>query len=201
VEIHSCDPLRSGISAGPSLAPGPKKELYVANSGTFHAAVGLLAAQKFESTLTGDPLFLRADETCHRPLKQMGGSDRGRRMQLAPLKGKGRRFAALDARLPIASAQVKSALLLAGLTRRDDTRFEPRPLARPHGKISEIFRREYPGRGSERFHRQRTSAGSAEFRDRRDISSAAFFMAAAALVPEQSFISSPCSGIRRAPAS
>ncbi|HET7610132.1 MAG TPA: 3-phosphoshikimate 1-carboxyvinyltransferase, partial [Gammaproteobacteria bacterium] len=92
--------------------------LDVGNSGTaIRLLMGLLAGQSFDSTLTGDAsLKQRPMERVAAPLRQMGArittSDGGR--PPVAIKG-GASLHGVDYELPMASAQVKSALLLAGL--------------------------------------------------------------------------------------
>ena len=100
-----------------SLKP-PRKELYLGNSGTsMRLLLGILAGQDFEATLTGDTsLSSRPMRRVTDWLKQMGASIEGKdNGNFAPLKIHGGKLKAIDAKLPVASAQVKSAILLAGL--------------------------------------------------------------------------------------
>ena len=80
---------------------------------------GLLAGQRFDSVLKGDSsLSKRPMNRVIEPLSRMGAriTGRGRKsFQTAPLKIKGVPLKAIQYRLPVASAQVKSAILLAGL--------------------------------------------------------------------------------------
>ncbi len=94
----------------------PAAPLNCVRSGTtMRLLAGILAGQPFESVLTGDPQLLRRPmRRVVEPLRQMGAEieDTDGR---APLFIRGRRLHGYDHTLPIASAQVKSALLLAGL--------------------------------------------------------------------------------------
>ncbi len=113
----------------------PETVLDCRNSGTTaRLTMGLLAGQTFFSVLAGSPqLRKRPMGRVSEPLRRMGariyGRDQGRLLPLAlvgsPLQG-------IDYDLPVASAQVKSALLLAGLYAQGTTRIrEPGP-ARDH---------------------------------------------------------------------
>ncbi len=110
----------------------PPAPLDCRNSGTtMRLLAGVLAGQPFFSVLTGDAsLRSRPMGRIVVPLRQMGaqvwGRDGG---ELAPLAVLGRRpLRALSYRLPVASAQVKSCLLLAGLYAEGETRlWEPGP--------------------------------------------------------------------------
>ncbi len=91
--------------------------LDMGNAGTaMRLFAGLLAAQSFASTLIGDEsLMQRPMERVARPLREMGADVRTRDGK-PPLEiGGGRRLHGIEYRMPVASAQVKSALLLAGL--------------------------------------------------------------------------------------
>lgn len=104
----------------------PALPLDCGNSGTtMRLLAGLLAAAPFVTTLVGDAsLSSRPMERVAGPLRQMGAS-----AETGPLRVGGRLpLRALDHRLPVASAQVKSALLLAGLYANGTTRVtEPAP--------------------------------------------------------------------------
>jgi 3-phosphoshikimate 1-carboxyvinyltransferase len=95
----------------------PKRALDAENSGsTMRMLSGVLAGQKFTSTITGDgSLRKRPMGRVAEPLRQMGAEIRGRDGDLAPLEIRGGNLRAIDYALPVPSAQVKSAILLAGL--------------------------------------------------------------------------------------
>ncbi|WP_416427553.1 bifunctional prephenate dehydrogenase/3-phosphoshikimate 1-carboxyvinyltransferase [Pseudomonas sp. App30] len=108
--------------------PGP---IYVGNSGTsMRLLAGLLAAQRFDSVLTGDAsLSKRPMSRVAKPLREMGAQIETGADGLPPLTIRGGQpLKALDYTLPMASAQVKSSLLLAGLYAQGETRVtEPAP--------------------------------------------------------------------------
>jgi len=95
----------------------PKRPLDAENSGsTMRMLAGVLAGQKFTSTITGDgSLRKRPMRRVAEPLRQMGAEIRGRDGDLAPLEIRGGNLHAIDYTLPVPSAQVKSAILFAGL--------------------------------------------------------------------------------------
>src|SRR5260221_10290259 len=77
---------------------------------------GILAGQEFTSKLTGDAsLQKRPMKRVVAPLREMGADIRARDDNFAPLEIRGKRLRAIDYQMPVASAQVKSAVLLAGL--------------------------------------------------------------------------------------
>ena len=89
----------------------------VGNSGTtIRLLSGILAGQEFSSNITGDDsIQKRPMARIAQPLRQMGAQIDGVANDLAPLSIKGGRLAPINYKLPVASAQVKSCLLLAGL--------------------------------------------------------------------------------------
>jgi 3-phosphoshikimate 1-carboxyvinyltransferase len=110
------------------------------NSGTtMRLFCGLLAGRPFTSTLTGDPsLSWRPMGRVAKPLRLMGARIEGRvdpaRPEgiLPPLVIRGGNLRGIDYVLPVASAQLKSALVLAGLQAAGKTRIEEPGLSRDH---------------------------------------------------------------------
>ena len=113
----------------------PSQVLYAGNSGTATRLVtGLLAAQPFFSVLTGDESLLsRPMDRVIQPLKRMGAEIRGRGGDsLAPLAVRGGGLTGIDFEQPVASAQVKSSLLIAGLHADGDTTVRQPAMSRDH---------------------------------------------------------------------
>src|SRR5437016_11012265 len=96
----------------------PASRLHCGNSGTTaRLMLGILAGQRFAATLTGDAsLRRRPMRRVTEPLRAMGAEITERRGDSLPLTIRGGRLHALTYTTPVASAQIKSALLLAGLT-------------------------------------------------------------------------------------
>ena len=119
---------------------GPKLEepfdiLDAGNSGTsMRLLAGLLAAQPFLSVLTGDAsLRSRPMRRIVDPLQRMGAQVLGRQDgALAPLVIRGGSLRGIEYDLPVASAQVKSCILLAGLTADGETVIHQPALSRDH---------------------------------------------------------------------
>ena len=181
----------SVAGAGPHSLRAPSAPLDCGNSGTtMRLLAGILAGQNFKSTLTGDAsLRSRPMQRIIEPLQMMGAgilSDDGR----APLIFQGRDpLKPIDYELLVASAQVKSCLLLAGLNADGRTQVIEKQPTRDHtermlqwfGVKVEIGDAAHEG---EKF---AAVAGPVSFEARDvnvpgDISSAAYFMAAAALL-------------------
>lgn len=120
----------------------PEDILDCGNSGTtMRLLSGLLAGQRFNSILTGDEsLRKRPMRRVIEPLEQMGAKIHSRNKGLAPLCIIGSTLKGIDYRLPVASAQVKSALMLAGLYANSRTTIEEQIPTRDHTeKIFDYF--------------------------------------------------------------
>lgn len=157
------------------------------NSGTsIRLICGLLAAQNFFSVLTGDQyLRKRPMKRVIEPLSLMGASIHGRAGgDKAPLAIVGSRLKGISYASPVASAQVKSALMLAALYADGETRITEPTLSRDHSE--RMFR--HFGADVEPFAGGVAVRSGRELEGREiivpgDISSAAFFIVAALIVP------------------
>ena len=115
----------------------PSDVMDMGNSGTSARLLcGLLAGQDFFSVMTGDSsLRRRPMKRVAGPLRNMGANIQGRRDgDLLPLAIKGGDLQGIHHRLPVASAQVKSALLFAGLYASGRTSVEEIPQSRDHSE-------------------------------------------------------------------
>ena len=165
----------------------PADVLDCGNSGTsMRLITGLLAGQRFFSVLTGDRyLRNRPMGRVIEPLSRMGGCIFGRTGgDKAPLAVVGRELTGIAHSSKVASAQVKSAILLAGLYAAGETEVREPHLSRDH---SERMLRHF-GAAVETFGGGVRIAGGQELTGRDitvpgDISSAAFFLVAATIVP------------------
>ena len=115
---------------------GASEPLYLGNSGTaIRLLAGLLAGFGFSTTLDGDAsVRSRPMDRIIVPLSQMGASIKGSgpKGSLAPLHVRGGQLRGIDYALPVASAQVKSALLLAALNAVGPTVVREPQLSRTH---------------------------------------------------------------------
>jgi 3-phosphoshikimate 1-carboxyvinyltransferase len=102
---------------GPRGLKSSWRALDAGNSGTtIRLLTGILAGQEFTTKITGDgSLQKRPMKRVVGPLREMGAEIRAKDDNFAPLEIKGARLHAIDYQMPMASAQVKSAVLLAGL--------------------------------------------------------------------------------------
>src|SRR6266487_1740612 len=169
------------------LAP-PKKEIDCGNSGTtMRLLAGLLAGQTFESRLVGDAgLSRRPMNRVIAPLCEMGANIFAEGPeQTPPLRIRGGSLRGIHYRLPIASAQVKSALLLAGLFAEGKTTVEEPSITRNHTELMLnyfLVRTAKDGDGSVSVFGEQVPE-SRDFTIPGDISSAAFWLVAAAAQP------------------
>lgn len=170
----------------------PTDVLDCGNSGTtIRLMSGLLAGQSFFSVLTGDQYLRRRPMgRVVNPLAQMGAKISGREHgQCAPLAIQGQPLTAIDYTSPVASAQVKSAILLAGLYADGVTTVNEPHLSRDH---SERMLRHF-GVEVTSFSGGASVAGGQTLQAQDllvpgDISSAAFFMVAALIVPNSELL-------------
>ena len=164
----------------------PTGALDVGNSGTtIRLTLGVLAGQSFESRITGDASIRRRPMgRVAEPLRLMGADVRGTEGDLAPLSVRGGPLRPIDYRTPVASAQVKSAVLLAGLYADGVTRLTEPARSRDHTeRLLRHFGVDVDAgglwvavRGGQRLSGQSVVVPG-------DISSAAYFLAAAAVIP------------------
>jgi len=177
VAIHGCglDGLRA-----------PATDLDAGNSGsTIRMLSGILAAQRFDTRIGGDEsLSRRPMARIIEPLSRMGASIAARDGRFPPLEIHGARLYPIDYPLPVPSAQVKTCVLFAGLYAEGETTVREPVRSRDH---TEIALREF---GADVRIAARTIAltGRPVLTGRdltvpSDLSSAAFFIVAALLLP------------------
>jgi 3-phosphoshikimate 1-carboxyvinyltransferase len=166
---------------------GAPDDLDCGNAGTgMRLLAGLLAGQRFDSVLVGDAsLSRRPMARVIDPLRRMGARIEAREGGLPPLRINGNNvLQGIDFKLPVASAQVKSAVLLAGLYATGETRvLEPHPTRDYTERMLSAFGwpiRFAPGVAqlAGGHHLRATDVDVPA-----DFSSAAFFLVAASLVP------------------
>lgn len=174
------------VSKGHSAFIEPNVPLYLGNSGTTaRLLMGVLAGLPFYTVIYGDPyLSDRPMDRVTIPLQKMGaqfdGREKGRNL---PLSIRGNSLAGITYKLPIKSAQVKSAILLSGLFAQNNTTIIEKTKTRDHtenmlqafGAHIETVSNKITVKKSELAGTSITIPG--------DISSAAFFLVAAAIVP------------------
>jgi 3-phosphoshikimate 1-carboxyvinyltransferase len=176
IEVHGMGPWLNA----------PTEMLDCGNSGsTMRMLSGILAGQPFTSALCGDEsLSRRPMARIMTPLLQMGARIESTDTGLPPLKIHGGPLKPIHYRPEVASAQVKSCVLFAGIFAEGDTVVEEPIRTRDHGEIAlrafgvEVERTGNASRitGGQRLH-------AIEAHVPGDLSSAAFFLCAAALFP------------------
>lgn len=165
----------------------PVEPLYFGNSGTTARLMfGLLAGIPVFSTIYGDPsLSKRPMDRVGIPLGMMGASFDGREGgSLLPLSIRGKTLKGINYTLPVKSAQVKSALLLAGLHADGETRITEDTPTRNHTEnMLKAFGADLTANGSTITITSKNALSATDVYVPGDISSAAFFLAAAAIIP------------------
>lgn len=173
--------LVRGVGAEGLLAPAATLDM--GNAGTaMRLFMGLLAPRPFASRLIGDASLMRRPmERVAAPLRRMGADIRTHEGR-PPVEIRGRPLEGIEYALPVASAQVKSALLLAGLSARGTTSvLEPAPSRDHTERMLAAFGAQVAREGA-----RVSVAGGQVLRGTRvrvpaDISSAAFFLVAGCL--------------------
>ena len=164
----------------------PKSPLDCGNSGsTMRMLSGILAGQDFESELCGDEsLSRRPMARIISPLEMMGAKITAQNGGRPPLRVRGGKLKAIHYTTPVASAQVKSCLLFAGLLASGETAVTEPMRTRDH---SELALRAFGAELQQAGHETRIAGGqqlrAIDAAIPGDISSAAFFLCAAALFP------------------
>jgi 3-phosphoshikimate 1-carboxyvinyltransferase len=202
VAIETDSPTRLLVTGSAGKLQPPLEPLDCGNSGTaMRLMAGVLAGQSFKSKLVGDAsLSGRPMKRIVDPLTQMGAKIHGQGdTHTAPLEIEGQPLTGIDYTLPIASAQLKSCILLAGLFANGTTSVTEKTLTRDHTErllahfhappiIDLQFKENVAGepprfesktihvRGGSRLHAR-------DFNVPGDFSSAAFWIAAAAALP------------------
>lgn len=166
----------------------PSAVLDAKNSGTtMRLLLGILSGQSFFSVLTGDEsLRRRPMGRVVRPLRSMGARIIGRKDgELAPLAVQGGGLQPIDFISPVPSAQVKSAVLLAGLYAPGETSVTEPVLSRDHTeRMLEQFGARVTRSGLTVSVKGEPALKGTHIRVPGDISSAAFLMVAACIVPD-----------------
>jgi 3-phosphoshikimate 1-carboxyvinyltransferase len=175
------------VGAGLRGLRAPQSDLNLGNSGTsMRLLCGVLAGQTFRSTLTGDQsLLARPMERVTAPLEKMGASIQVSTGGMAPLEIKPvSRLIGIDYRMPIASAQVKSAILLAGLYALNRTIIREEMPTRDHTeRMLEGFGYPIDRHTGHTVLQPGGALHAADLTIPGDFSSAAFFLVAASVVP------------------
>lgn len=179
-------------SAGINAWQEPSEILYTGNSGTTtRLMLGILAGSGVHSVMTGDgSISKRPMRRVIDPLRQMGAHITGRdNGQYTPLAIQGTTLKAIDYQMPVASAQVKSAILLAGLRAEGSTVVREAEVSRDH---TERMLRQFGAQvdveeGVVSFKGGQVLTGT-HVNVPGDISSAAFFLVAGAICSDSRIV-------------
>jgi 3-phosphoshikimate 1-carboxyvinyltransferase len=187
VEIEESEKLLTIYGHGFDGLTEPNEILDVGNSGTtIRLLLGILAGRPFYSSLIGDQSIGKRPMTrVTEPLREMGATINGRKNgAFTPLSISGGGLKPIHYKLPVASAQVKSALILAGLQANGESTIIEPAETRDH---TERMIRKFGGEIQKVDHVIRVNGNQTligtELHVPGDISSAAFFLVAGAIVP------------------
>ncbi len=156
------------------------------NSGTtMRLLSGILAGQKFTSTITGDEsLRKRPMKRIIKPLSMMGAEITAAYDNYAPLTIKGNALKGINYKTEVASAQVKSCIMLASLYAQDVTIIEEPYLSRNHSELMlNYFGGNFESCDNKVICHPVKKLHGCEILVPGDISSAAYFMVAASILP------------------
>ncbi|MFP7169399.1 3-phosphoshikimate 1-carboxyvinyltransferase [Terribacillus sp. 7520-G] len=174
-------------SEGKDSFQEPLQPIYFGNSGTTaRLLLGVFAALPFHITAYGDAsLTKRPMDRVVLPLRQMGAKINGREQgKYLPLAVDGQKLSELTYHTPVKSAQVKSALLLAGLLAEGETRISEDVKTRDHTEqMLKSFGANIDVNGTSVTVQGGQQLIGTDVYVPGDISSAAFFLAAASMVP------------------
>ena len=165
----------------------PQQILDAGNSGTtVRLLSGILAAQNFPSTITGDAsIQKRPMKRVMDPLTQMGACIESQNQNgCAPLDIRGTRLKGIHYQSPVSSAQVKSCVLLAGLYADQKTSVTEPTVSRDHSeRMLSYLGAEVTVQGTTVAIEPEPELNARDIQVPGDISSAAYFIAAGLLVP------------------
>ena len=187
IRIEQPEPDTLVVHGKKRVLTPPKQEIDCGNSGTtMRLLAGLLAGQTFESCLVGDAsLSRRPMGRVIEPLRKMGANIVAEGPeQTAPLRIHGGSLRGIHYKSPVGSAQVKSAVLLAGLFAKGKTTVDEPATSRNHTELMFnyfLVRTTMKDRSVSVFGDQMPE--SRDFTIPGDISSAAFWLVAAAAQP------------------
>ena len=165
----------------------PEELLDAGNSGTtIRLLSALLSASPFVSTIQGDDsLNRRPMERIIRPLTQMGAKIEAVQDDFPPLRISGSQLRGIHYRLPVASAQVKSCVLLAGLMAQGETTAVEEAASRDHTERAlPFFEAVFRGENHESTVTGPASLKAVQMEIPGDFSAAVFFIVAGLLVPD-----------------
>lgn len=170
----------------------PKEVLYTGNSGTTtRLMLGILSGTKLHTVMTGDAsIAKRPMRRVADPLRLMGAQIAGRENgQYTPLAIQGTQLKAIDYTMSVASAQVKSAIILAGLRAEGTTIVREKEVSRDHTeRMLRQFGAQITVEDGVVYFEGGQQLKATHVNVPGDISSAAFFLVAGAIVPNSNIV-------------
>ncbi|CEI59212.1 3-phosphoshikimate 1-carboxyvinyltransferase [Candidatus Portiera aleyrodidarum] len=169
----------------------PKTKLYLGNSGTsMRLLTGLLSGQKFDTQMTGDKsLNTRPMNRVAIPLRLMGAKIKTDKTGIPPIQLIGNRLNGITYIMPIASAQVKSCLLLAGIYAKGETKIIEKGCTRDHTeRMLKTFGYKIKKKDNTISLIGGSNLQASNINIPSDISSAAFFLVAASIIPNSELV-------------
>ncbi len=192
VKIDLEDDKVTILGKGLSGLQEPLEVLDVGNSGTtIRLLMGILAGRPFHNVLVGDQSIGKRPMTrVVKPLSLMGAKIDGKKMgEFTPISIRGGELTGIDYQLPVASAQVKSSILFAGLQANGTTTIHEPAKTRDHTeRMIRQFGGEVESNGLSVSIKGGQELTGTNFHVPGDISSAAFFLAAGAIVPNSEIL-------------
>lgn len=184
IEIEDCGDEIDVHGKGLNGLSKPEEMLYTGNSGTTTRLLcGILAGQPFDTDITGDASICRRPmKRVREPLSLMGARIDG---DYCPLHITGTRLHGMDYKMTVASAQVKTALILAGLYADGETVIHEKEKSRDHTELMlKAMGADLTVDGNDITVRPGRSLKAQDIEVPGDISSAAFFMVLGAVMPD-----------------
>ena len=169
----------------------PSGTLDAGNSGsTIRMMSGILAGQPFVSRIAGDEsLAKRPMQRVMQPLAEMGARITATHETYPPLEIHGTKLRAIDYTTPVASAQVKTCVLFAGLFCDGETIVREPMKTRDHTELAlQMFGAEISSAGRVVTLKGRPRLEAKELTVPGDLSSSAFFLSAALLIPDSNLV-------------
>lgn len=188
IDIEVCENSTVIVNSGGKLKR-PQKVLDCGNSGTTMRLIsGVLASQNFTSILMGDDsLSKRPMKRIIEPLTLMGAKIKSENSK-APLEISGTKLHPINYNSQIASAQVKSCVLLAGLNTEGVTKFTEPYISRNHTEILLKYMGAKIEVNNTTTSIEKSELSPIDIEIFGDISSAAYFIAAALIIPKSKII-------------
>lgn len=188
VKIDVADDLITVYGNGLSGLKKPSETLYTGNSGTTTRLLcGILAGQEFDCEITGDAsICKRPMARVTKPLALMGAEIEN---EYCPLKIHGRKLRGMDYHMTVASAQVKTALILAGLYAEGETVIHETERSRDHTELMlKAMGADITVEGKAITIRKCDKLTAQDITVAGDISSAAFFIVLGAVMPDSELL-------------